>query len=213
MKKKYYTVQQIYKIDSLTTKKFCIPSIILMETAGRKVFEFINSKFNKKNKIIIFCGPGKNGGDGFVLSRYLFLNNYDVVVTKFVDDTRYQGDELLNLTILRKLKVKIIDYNKLKNFSNFDIIVDAIFGIGLNREVTGDYFDAITKINEAKKCVVSIDIPSGINGDTGEIFNCAIKADYTLTIGFLKYAFKNKSIKDYLGKISVLDIGYPKVKL
>ncbi|MFQ3675476.1 MAG: NAD(P)H-hydrate epimerase [Endomicrobiia bacterium] len=209
--KKYYTTKQIYKIDYLTTKKYYIPSIILMELAGKKVFDFISSKFSRKNKVLIFCGPGKNGGDGFVLARHLFVNGYKVVVVKFVKENEYQGDALLNLKILKRLKVKILDYRKLKRINRFDIIVDAIFGIGLNREISDAYLDAIKKINMSKKVVISVDIPSGINGDSGKIFNSAVRADYTLTIGFLKQGFKNKNIKTYLGKIIVLDIGYPEI--
>lgn len=206
---KFFSVEEIYKIDKITTKKYLIPSFVLMENAGKSVAEFITKKLNRKKKIVIFCGPGKNGGDGFVVARYLHIWGFDVEVVKFVSEKNFSGDVLLNYRILRKMGVKFIDYNKNFSIKKFDLVVDAIFGIGLNRKVEGVFLDAIENINSSRKVVVAVDIPSGINGDSGEVLGKAVKADYTITMGFMKKGFRDKVARKSCGKIVVADIGYP----
>ncbi|MFN3550934.1 MAG: NAD(P)H-hydrate epimerase [Endomicrobiia bacterium] len=214
----YLNSTQIYKYDQITTEKFLIPSFVLMENAGKSIAEIVK-KFAQRNnlkKIIIFCGPGKNGGDGFVLARYLYIWCFEPKVIIFTDEKNYKNDALQNYNILKKLGVNIEKFNveKIKKeIAEYDIIVDAIFGIGLKREVENEYKDAIELINKTKKTVFSIDIPSGIQSDTAEILGCCVKADYTLTIGFLKLAFKNKEAKKFCGKIKLIDIGYPKIEI
>lgn len=214
----YLTTEQIYKIDKITTEKFSIPSFVLMENAGRSSAEIIK-KFAKRNsfrKIIIFCGPGKNGGDGFVLARYLYIWGFEVKVIIFINETDYKGDTLQNYKILKRLNLKIekFDVKKMEEEINkYDIIVDAIFGIGLKRDIENVYRDAIELINKTKKVVFSIDIPSGLESDTGKVLGCCVKADYTLTMGFLKLSFNKKESKELCGEIKLLDIGYPLVLL
>ncbi len=211
---KYLSSQDIYKIDKLATEKFLIPSFILMENAGRSVAEFVlkHKVLSKLKNILIFCGPGKNGGDGFVAARYLFIKEYNVNVIKFVPEDKYQGDSLLNLRIIKNLGIKIFDYPNF-NFVHCDLVIDAIFGIGLNRSIEGVYKEVIEKINSSGKPVISIDIPSGLDADTGKILGSCIKAKYTITMGFYKIGFKNKIAKKFCGRIIVADIGYPKIKV
>lgn len=216
MRKIFLSSKQIYQVDKLATERFLIPSIILMENAGRSVAEFVSQVAKKRNfnNIIIFCGPGKNGGDGFVCARYLSIWGFKIKVVTFVDEDVYKGDTLLNYKILKKLKVKIEKFHPVKIkplVRNCDIIVDAIFGIGLSREVKGEFEQAIKIINDSKKTVVAVDIPSGINADNGKVMGCAVKSDYTITMGFMKTGFMNNYAKKFLGKIIVVDIGYPNV--
>ncbi len=212
------TSKQIYKIDKITTERYLIPSIILMENAGRLVAEFIYKISKKRNikNIIVFCGPGKNGGDGFVAARYLFIYGFNVKVITFVKEQNYIGDVLKNYNILKKLKIKIqkFNYNKLKKeIKKYQVIVDAIFGIGLSRPVEGEFKKAIQLINDAKKIVISIDVSSGINADTAKVMGEAVKSTYTITMGFLKVGFCKKEVKKYLGKLIVANIGYPKINV
>lgn len=217
MKKEIYlSVKDIYKIDKKTTQKFLIPSFTLMENAGRAAAEFIKNyaKRKKLKKIAIFCGPGKNAGDGFVLARYLFVWGFDVVVVRLQKEENYKDEDVsLNYKIIKKLKIKTEEFSsKTKLLINkCDIVVDAIFGIGLKRKIEGRYEEAINTINSSKKKVFCIDVPSGLDADKGEVLGCAVKADYTLTMGFLKEGFKSKTAKEYLGKVVVLDIGYPRI--
>ncbi len=210
----YFSSKEIYQIDKLATEKYLIPSIILMENAGRLSAEFIKNfaKRKKFKKVIVFCGPGKNGGDGFVCARYLYIWEFDVKVITFVDDAKYQGDVLQNYEILKRLNVKIERFNfeKIrKMIDKYEVVVDAIFGIGLSRPVEGEYAEAIELINRSNKIVFSIDIPSGLHSDTGEILGTAVKADYTLSMGFLKVAFRVKIARKLCGEIVLLDLGYP----
>ncbi|MCX7910365.1 MAG: NAD(P)H-hydrate epimerase [Endomicrobia bacterium] len=213
----YLSSKDIYKIDQLTSDKFLIPSFILMENAGKAAAEFIKNYAKKRRfkKIIVFCGPGKNAGDGFVLARYLYIWGFDVRVIILPKKVEYKGDTALNYEIIKKLKIKITKFNKKIKFliNKYDIIVDAIFGIGLKREVEGIYKEAIDLINSSNKVVFSIDIPSGLQADTGEILKTAVEADYTLSMGFLKSGFKNRFVRRYLGKVKIIDIGYPPLKL
>ena len=208
-RKKYLSIKQIYKLDKDANKKYFIPSFVLMENAGKSVAEFVISRFNKKSRIIIFCGPGKNAGDGFVVARYLKLKDYDIDVVLCEKENSYSGDTKLNLKIIKKLEVNCLKFEEVKNLNRYNLIIDALFGIGLNRNISGKYLRIIEKINNSGKKVVSIDIPSGINGDTGDVMGIAIKSDYTITMGFLKKGFRNNITKKFLGKVIIADIGYP----
>ncbi len=217
---KYLTAQQCYYIDKITTQKYLIPSLVLMENAGRSVAEFVEKICQRKakRKITIFCGPGKNGGDGFVVSRYLFIHGYDICVVTFVSEEKYSSESLLNLKILQRLGIKPLLYpnnvqSVQKQIFHSDIIVDSIFGIGLNREIDGVYKEVIHKINNSRKIVVSVDIPSGIDANSGKVLGVAVKADYTVTMGFYKSGFRNPVAKKFCGKIVLCDIGYPKIPL
>ncbi len=214
MKNLILTSKQIYKIDKITTEKYLIPSMILMENAGRSVAEFVKKIAEKRKfkNILIFCGPGKNGGDGFVAARYLFIYGFNVKVITFVEETRYTGDVLQNYQILKKFKLKIerFNYTKLKKeIKNYHILIDAIFGIGLSRNIEGIFKKAVQLINESKKMILSVDIPSGLNSDTGEVMGVAVRSNYTITMGFLKIGLCKKQAKKYTGKLIVSDIGYP----
>lgn len=217
MKNKIYlSANKIYEIDKNTTERFLIPSSILMENAGRAAAEFIKRYAKRKNlkKIIIFCGPGKNAGDGFVLARYLFIWNFDVLVVRLQKEESYKDEDVnLNYQIIKKLKIKIEEFSEKTALliKKYNIVVDAIFGIGLKRRLEGIYEEAVKLINSSKKPVFCIDIPSGLDADRGEVLGCAVKADYTLSMGFLKKGFKNKLAKKYIGKVILLDIGYPKI--
>ncbi|MCX7940919.1 MAG: NAD(P)H-hydrate epimerase [Endomicrobia bacterium] len=216
MKKYYFTSEEIYKLDKLATEKFLIPSIILMENAGRLSAEFIRKYMikNDLHNVIVFCGPGKNGGDGFVCARYLSIFGFKVVVVKFIPEKKYKGDTLINYKILKRLGITIQNFEQAKIkklLSTSDVIIDAIFGIGLSRNVEGVFRDAIGLINNSKKVVFAIDIPSGINADTGDVLGLAVKADYTITMGALKKGFVKKTTKLFLGKVVVADIGYPRI--
>lgn len=216
MKKfEYLSVQQIYNLDRVAEKKFLIPSLILMENAGRETAEFIRKlSKGKTTKVVIFCGPGKNGGDGFVCARYLHIWGFKVNVIVFVPYNRYSGNTLTNYKIIKKLGVNIqkFKYERTKRLiSKCDIIVDAIFGIGLSRNVEGVFYDAIQLINSSRKIVVSVDIPSGLDANTGKVLGISVVANYTITMGTLKIGFKPPTAKTYLGKVKVIDIGYPQI--
>ena len=159
-------------------------------------------KLIKQQSIIIVCGPGNNGGDGFVIAEYLRKKKFDIKVF-CLKKKYYQGDALKALKKL-KMKAKGISDFQIKNES---IIVDCLFGTGLSRNISGFWKDIIYKINKSKQKIISIDMPSGIHGDSGKIMNCAVKASMTLVLHARKAGHTFYPGKKYCGKIIVVDIG------
>lgn len=201
--------KQMKQVDNLTINKLGIPSVVLMERAALSVVELIENKVSKKSKVISVCGKGNNGADGIAAARILFEKGYDVTILMIGTGT----DECeLQLSIAKKSGIKIKKYtrNKVK-LDEYNLIIDALFGIGLSRNVEGSYLDLITAMNNSKAKVVSVDIPSGINATTGQLMAIAVKADYTVTFGYKKIGLMLYPGADYSGKIKIADIGFPNV--
>ena len=184
-------------------------SYFFMKRAGYQVFKFIRDNFRKKQPIIVLCGPGNNGGDGFVVARHLKDHGYMVQVYIFVSANNYRGDAL---TALKEYggDLKKINLFKLKKNA---LIVDALFGIGLKRDIKGILSKVIRKINQSKNLVVSVDIPSGVCSNTGEILGNAIKADFTITFHRKKIGHVVGFGKRFSGRIKVVDIGFVQRKV
>jgi NAD(P)H-hydrate epimerase len=223
MRYKIVSADEMYKIDSRATAVHGIPSLVLMENAGRSVAEHIIELIKQKKchtrtrvRTTIVCGSGNNGGDGFVIARYLRHNRgYDVKVYILKDESQFKGDALTNLVIIKKigLQVTLLTENKVrefkKNLAKATVIVDAIFGIGLKGKITGFYKKVIELINNSNKLIVSVDVPSGIDADTGETLGTSIKADITVTMHLPKKGLMVGQGKKNTGKLVVADIGIP----
>ena len=174
----------------------------LMEAAGLSVTREI-LKNCSGNKALILCGPGNNGGDGFVIARHLQDASWKVTVALLGSLESLQGDayymaKLWNGEILPLNEARITDQ---------DVIIDAIFGTGLSKELSGKVRETVDKVNLTNSLKVAVDIPSGIKGDTGEILGSAIKADFTVTFCRMKPAHILFPSKKYCGQIIVTDIG------
>ena len=180
-----------------------------MQKAGYQVFQFIKDNFQKKQLIIVLCGPGNNGGDGFVVAKHLRDSGYRVKVYIFTDKNNYIGDAYKALKDFKGKLEKI----KLFKLTKKVLIVDALFGIGLKREIKGKLSKVFNEINKSNNPVVSIDIPSGVNSNTGEILGNAIKADFTVTFHREKLGHILGSGKRFSGKIKVVDVGFVKAKM
>jgi len=179
-------------------------SYSFMQKAGSRVFEFISNNFKNKQPIIVLCGPGNNGGDGFVVARHLMDHGYSVEVYIFAGANNYKGDAL---TALKEFKGELKKINLFK-LQKDALIVDAIFGIGLKRNVKGILSKVFKKINQSKNPVVSVDIPSGVCSNTGKILGNAIKADFTITFHRKKIGHIFGFGKQFSGRIQVVDIGF-----
>jgi len=179
-------------------------SYTFMQKAGSRVFEFISNNFKNKQQIILLCGPGNNGGDGFIIARHLKDHGYPVEVYIFTGANNYKGDAL---TALQEFKGKLKQLNLFKLPKN-TLVVDALFGIGLKRDIKGILSKVIRKINQSKNLVVSVDIPSGVCSNTGEILGSAIKADFTITFHRKKIGHVVGFGKRFSGRIKVVDIGF-----
>ncbi len=201
--------EEMYAIDKFTIDKVGIPSLQLMENAGRGCSEFITDLIKPESKIAVFCGSGNNGGDGFVIARYLY--NWLHVPKIFImgSTDKMSPETFSNYDKCKKLGIKInIIEEEPDDLSGFDLIVDAIFGVGFKGEIKGWRAEVIKKINSAGKTVVAIDIASGIDANTGQTI-IAIEADFTLTMAAMKYGQLLGVGREKSGEILVIDIGVP----
>ena len=171
---------------------------------GTDGWRAIIAKEFKCGKVLILCGPGNNGGDGFIIGNYLHKKNYKVEVF-CLQKKYYKGDAL---KAFKELKIRTRNISKFKARKN-SVIIDSIFGIGLNRPISGTLKSVILRMNKLNK-IISIDIPSGINGDTGKILGCAVKAHTTLALHAKKIGHTLNPGKKYSGKIIVVGIGISK---
>jgi NAD(P)H-hydrate epimerase len=207
-------VEEMRNLDRQATEEFGIPQEFLMENAGEATYFVILKEFGVRNKkFIVFCGIGNNGGDGFVVARKIYSSGGDVKVFLLGDKERLTELAKKNFEIISRMPIEIYEVKTIDSVKseivNSDAIVDAIFGTGLIREVGGIYRDVILLINESKKKVFSVDIPSGVNGDTGEIMGIAIKADYTITFGLPKIGNMLYPGYEQCGKLYVSHISFP----
>ncbi|HAX61579.1 MAG TPA: NAD(P)H-hydrate epimerase [Elusimicrobia bacterium] len=204
---KIITSDEIRRLDGLAVEKFLIPSIVLMENAGKNTAEIILKKFHPR-QVTIFCGGGNNGGDGFVIARHLFNHGIKVKVFTAQKTSKYSGDALTNLNIIRKIKIPVtyLSSQKIK-IPKVDLIVDALLGTGTKGKIREPYKKIIQKINSAKIPVVSVDIPSGIDADTGKNLGGAVKSNLTVTMVAIKKGLRIHDGRKCAGKIIVTDIG------
>jgi NAD(P)H-hydrate epimerase len=201
-------------LDKHATEEFGIPEEILMENAGQAVYFVILKEFGIRNKkFVIFCGTGNNGGDGLVVARKIHSNGGEVKVFLLDDEAKFGGTARKNFEIITKMPIEISRISSIESTKSAalhsDAIVDAIFGTGLAREVSGIYRDVIELINESGKTVFSVDIPSGINGNTGEVMGIAVKADYTITFGLPKIGNILYPGYENCGKLYLSHISFP----
>ncbi len=210
------TIEQIIssddarRLDKIAVEKFSIPSIVLMENAGKNTAEIILKKLAKRQprQVAIFCGGGNNGGDGFVIARHLSNNDVKVKVFTVQEISKYSGDALINLNIIQKIKIPIVDISAQKiKIPKTDLIVDALLGTGTKGKIREPYKKIIQKINSAKIPVVSVDIPSGIDADTGKKQGIAVKSNLTVTMVAIKKGLRIHDGRKCAGKIIVTDIG------
>ena len=201
--KKILSIKDIKKLEIQEFKRRG-NSFSLMKKAGTAAAKII-LKLTKKQPIIVVCGPGNNGGDGFILAEYLRKKDCEVDVF-CLKKKYYSGD---SLKAFKKLKIKVKDISDFKIRSK-SIIIDCIFGSGLSRKILGNLKDIIYKINRSKKTIISIDIASGIHGDTGKIMGCAVRANITLALHAKLIGQTLNPGKKYSGKIIVVGIGISK---
>lgn len=210
------TRQQSRDFDAWAINKMGIPGAILMENAGRGCAEIIIEELKKSGgrKVSIFCGAGNNGGDGFVIARHLKNQGFDVQIALCTKIEKIKGDAEINCKIARNMKIRIEEIDlktiekSVKNFANdSDLIVDAIFGTGLSGAISGEYEKLINAINSLNKTVIAVDIPSGLDCDTGLALGTAIKAAKTVTFAAAKKGFTNPDCAKYTGEIYIASIG------
>jgi hydroxyethylthiazole kinase-like uncharacterized protein yjeF len=207
-------VSEMRAMDRMAIETFGISPELLMENAGHAAYFALRSEFGIGQRyFLIFCGLGNNGGDGFVLARKVHANGGKVQVMIVGDPDKFQGPAKINHDILSRMSIDLCQLKDLEPARNAiadcDIIIDAIFGTGLSRNVEGLYREVIELINASHKPVLSIDIPSGVHGDTGKVMGVAVKADITVTFGLPKLGNVLSPGYELGGKLFVSHISFP----
>jgi ADP-dependent NAD(P)H-hydrate dehydratase / NAD(P)H-hydrate epimerase len=216
---KILTAEQIREIDRLSTKQFAIPSILLMENAGMRVVEALEERFEDLEEltIAILCGRGNNGGDGFVVARQLIQKGSYPFVFLFAEENEVKGDAKTNLEILKAIGCPptVVTnehdwYEERLEVIDADIIVDALFGTGLSKPITGLYKSVVETLDDfARATVVSVDVPSGLETNHSRVIGPAVEADLTVTFTGLKPCLVLPPSHDFAGDVIVADIGNP----
>ncbi|MFN4234958.1 MAG: NAD(P)H-hydrate dehydratase [Bacteroidia bacterium] len=212
---KILSATQIREADAYTIQQEGIASVDLMERAANACVDWIKQHISADNRLVIFAGTGNNGGDGIAIARLMYQCGYNVFVYVIGEKGKGSKDFLINISRLEKLPITI-NYvqtlNDLKPINSNDIIIDAIFGTGLNKAVEGIFADVIQFINHSGSKIISIDIPSGLFSDTGDIaaLKAVVKATYTLTFQLPKFSFLFPETGKYCGQFYLLDIGLNK---
>lgn len=205
---KIFTAEQIRQCDQYTISNEPVSSIQLMERAAQACADWIAENCKDYKTIVVFCGNGNNGGDGFAIARMLYLKGFDVDVFINGPKTKFSEDAEINLKRLKEFSgISIINFGEAHHYRNKTIIIDALFGTGLSRPLDAGYKDIINDLNLKNNLKISIDIPSGLFPDQITSEDSAIfKADYTLSFQFWKRSFLHPETGKYAGKVMVLDI-------
>ena len=210
------TVEQMHKLDKRAIDKYGIEEILLMENAAHGLYFAILKHLGNPHgkKFVAFAGPGNNGGDAITLSRKLFSNGADVKIYLMSSPEKYRGATRMNYEIAQRMGIPMENFEGDTAMVRFDVeraeaVIDGILGTGISRNVEGKYADAIRIINESAKLVFSVDIPSGISGNTGKIMGTAVRADYTVTFGLPKIGNILYPGFEHCGKLYVSHISFP----
>ena len=218
------TRDQVRELDRRAIDGFGVPGIVLMENAGRGCADLLMRLNPQRTPTVILCGPGNNGGDGFVIARHLDNAGWPVNVQVVAKHTRAAGagDADINFDILHAAGIEFTQYRPdyfeqshrdlfQRQFAAAGWVVDAIFGTGLSRALGAPFDWLVNAVNEAAKPVLAIDIPSGLDCDTGEPLGACVKATHTATFVAHKRGFLNPNAKQWTGEIHVIDIGAPRI--
>jgi len=209
---------EIRAFDKWAIDTLGLPGAVLMENAGRSCAEFIKDKLKHIHtpKVCIFCGTGNNGGDGSVIARHLINSSFNVVVVLCGDRDKVKGDAKINLDALERLgqpieRLDLKDSNIAERVKDFaagaDMLVDALFGTGLTGQLSSEYKTLIESINAQNCPILAVDIPSGLDCDTGQPLGAAVKASYTVTFVAVKKGFTVAGAAQYTGEVFVASIG------
>jgi NAD(P)H-hydrate epimerase len=207
---------QVRALDRRAAQELGMPGLVLMENAGRGAAEVLRS-LAIDGRVLVCCGKGNNGGDGFVLARHLDNNHLPVSVIVFASQADLSGDALVNYRILTRTGVPIIHEERmpdratlLPSLATASWIVDGLFGTGLTGAPREPFAEVVEAINASHTRVLALDIPSGLDCDRGVPLGPTIRADHTATFVAQKKGFAQPAAQDWLGQVHVIDIGVPR---
>jgi hydroxyethylthiazole kinase-like uncharacterized protein yjeF len=209
---------EMKEMDRLAIEGFGIPGAVLMENAARGASRVFLAHFAPPAncRVLILCGRGNNGGDGYVMARYLSGAGFKMTVLVLAELKLISGDAFLNLEILRRMGIDVQEVptegqwkRKRRLLNGADFVIDGLLGTGLNSPVRGFYAQVIEDVNSSGKPVTAIDIPSGLNADSGQVMGVAPQADLTVTFGFPKIGHLVYPGAGLVGRLVRIDIGIP----
>lgn len=200
------TAARMKKCDNAAINEYGISALVLMERAALETANVIVHKYGKDIFAGVMAGSGNNGGDGIAIARMLYERGIRVEINMIGEAGKLTDETRIQLEIAKKLGIPI--FYKIEH-TLYDVIVDAIFGIGLTRDVEGKYKKAIDAINASKAKIVAVDIPSGVNTDNARIMGCAVKADATVTFEYRKIGIMLYPGASYAGEVICVPIGIP----
>jgi NAD(P)H-hydrate epimerase len=204
-----YQTKQVRELDRIAIEEFNIPGYTLMQRAGKAVFSTLQKHWPKAKKILIICGKGNNAGDGYVVARLAHKQGFNVTVLSLAEPNKLTGDALTAFKNAEKKGITLTPA-PLPEGEGVDVIIDALLGTGVKGAVKGEYKKAIETINNSNTPILAIDVPSGLNADTGNILGVAVRADLTVTFVGCKQGFFTGQAPEYCGEILYNDLNIPK---
>lgn len=206
MKKYVLDGEQMKAVDRYSIEDKGIPSLILMERAALSVCRVISGEYSRVQKVLFVCSCGNNGADGLAAARILHIRGWDVGICIVGDRRNATGEFGIQLGVCEKLGIPM---SASFEGGEYDIIVDAIFGIGLSRNVEGSHGDIVAAMNQSGKEIVAVDVPSGIDASTGQVMGVAVKATHTVTFGYAKMGLLLYPGAAYAGRVHLMeDVGF-----
>lgn len=206
---------QSRRLDEVTSSELRVPGLLLMENAGRGATEVLLARYPSAKAVLVVSGRGNNGGDGFVVARRLLTLGIGVRVVCMVPGNEIAGDADVQAQAFSRLGGVIVrdttdEANTLQTeLAAADLVVDALFGTGLTRPLTGRLARGVERINQADVPVLALDVPSGLDVDTGKVLGAAVRADVTVTFNTHKSGLLTRQGREYAGDVEVVDIGVP----
>ncbi|MDD5412279.1 MAG: NAD(P)H-hydrate dehydratase [Methylobacter sp.] len=202
---KLYRAAQVRELDRIAIEERGIPGFELMSRAGAAVFECVRNKWPDAQSVAVFCGSGNNAGDGYIIAALALKAGLKVCIYAVSDPETLKGDAL---AAYQNYKGAVVTFQVGQTITA-DVVVDALLGTGLDRVVTGLYAHAIEVINKCSAHVIAVDIPSGLNADTGNVMGCAVKAECTVTFIGLKQGLLTGQAAEYCDEIVYADLAVP----
>jgi len=204
-----YRAEEVRELDRIAIEDFNIPGATLMTNAGQAAFDALREKWPRLRRMAVLVGTGNNGGDGFVVARLAKAAGYEVRLWQVGDSTRLKGDALTMATQWQESGGSIEPFVEGLDLGGSEVVIDGLLGTGLNSEVTGDWADAIRAINESHARVLALDIPSGLDANTGSVLGVAVHAHLTVTFIGMKQGLLTGKGPAYVGQLAYADCRVP----
>jgi NAD(P)H-hydrate epimerase len=217
---------EVRRLDVQASEELAMPSLVLMENAGRGAADWLAKLVGAVPKVLVICGAGNNGGDGGVVARHLDAWGFPIRVIWFTYSNQLRGDAAVQWSVLDKSGVQQsawfdahsgqsdLELSQFaRTIANYDWLVDGLLGTGLSRPVEGSMRSLIELMNNSSKPILALDLPSGLDADTGQPLGVAVRSTATATFVAPKLGFSATGAADYTGEVAIIDIGLPRCLL